>query len=655
MTQPLPKSNDQAPVSADILNVYKIEPPKKLPSKHKRAAKIAVLVIVAGVVIMVGAAGITYAYTKDHILPGTSVGGVNLGGLDRLAATELLQRRFETLLDTGLQVELYGDVQTIDLRTNVATDPDLVYQLIDWDVNASVDQALNVGHSNNQLRDFFSPLYHLTVAPVKIDPELVIAETRLVNAMRDTFPNAESLGTPTDFVFTGEADELSATVTPAIEGAVLDTDTALTQLARDAADFELGTLALRLVERSAVISQIEAETLISAALAAVKQAPYSLNFTPEYGDELTYNIAADDLKVWLLPSIGPDDEPMLTLDTNAMQDFLNGIHTDIDIAPQDAKFVVEGNRVIEFQESHDGFVINDDKVLEDLIAVLGTDDHEIVMAAERTPPSIPTGSANDLGINEVLGVGFSSFAGSPSNRRANIRHGADKLNGILVAPGETLSLLEKLRPFTIADGYLPELVIKGDQIIPEIGGGLCQIGTTTFRAALNSGLDIAERRNHSLVVSYYNDPSNGQPGTDATIYDPAPDLKIINDTGHYIMLATDVDSTNNELHFTFWGTSDGRQGSYTPPVVLSWSGYGSTIEKETTALAPGVRQCQAPHPGATTTFDYNIIHPDGTTTTEEFYSSYRSLPTICLVGIGSAAPPVEVQGVSDEPIEILQN
>jgi vancomycin resistance protein YoaR len=641
---------DKAP---DMLNVYKVEPPKNLPSKHGRAAKMAVLVVVIGAVIIVGAAGATYAYTKDRILPGTSVGGVNVGNLDRLAATELLQSRFDALIDAGLQVELYGQVEHLDLHTNVATDPDLVYQLIDWDVNASVDQALSLGHTGNQLRDFFSPLYRFALAPAKIEPEYVFAETRLINALRDAFPNAESTGTPTDFVFSGSGEDMEVTVTEAVEGAVLDTDEAFDRLRTDAADLNLSTLELRLVERTAVISKAEAETLIPAATQAVAEAPYTLSFSPEYGDIFSYTVSAEDLKIWLLPGKDENGAALLSLDTAAMETFLNGIHADIDIAPQDAKFVVEGDRVVEFQESRDGFVINDDRVLADLLAALGTSDDNIVLAAEQTPPTIPTGSANDLGIKEVLGVGFSSFAGSPGNRRANIRHGADKLNGLLVPPGETLSLLEKLRPFTVADGYLPELVIKGDEIIPEIGGGLCQIGTTTFRAAMNSGLDIAERRNHSLVVSYYNDPSNGNPGTDATIYDPAPDLKIVNDTGHHIMLVTEVDSTRSELHFTFWGTSDGRQGSYTPPVVLSWTGYGSTIEKPTTSLAPGVRQCQSPHPGATTTFDYNIVMPDGTTKTREFFSSYRSLPTICLVGVGSTtqAPTTgTVEGVSDEPI-----
>ena len=133
------------------------------------------------------------------------------------------------------------------------------------------------------------------------------------------------------------------------------------------------------------------------------------------------------------------------------------------------------------------------------------------------------------------------------------------------------SLIAALRPFTLEDGYFPEMVIKGDEIKPEVAGGLCQIGTTTFRAAMNSGLPIVERQNHSLVVNYYNDPSNGKPGTDATIYEPAPDLKFLNDTGHYILFEAKMNEDDKSLKYTFWGTADGRRGSYSPPIVRSWT------------------------------------------------------------------------------------
>ncbi len=580
--------------------------------------------------------GTTYALAKSYeerILPHVSVAGINVSGLDRLAASEVLQAKFIAMIESGLTAELFSETQHLALQPTGATDPDLVYQLADWDISKSVDYALGIGRNQGKLTSYLSPLYYATIGQVNIRPVIVLAETRLMDAIREAFPEAESPGAPTDFVFTETNGELTVSINPAQEGAILDMSHALATIRQDAEDLDLQTLQLRLVERTLGITADEAQTLIPQAIAAVEGAPYRLIFTDEYNTETSYEVSADNLKTWLLPGRDEFDQPAITLDVVAMDQFLTRIHDKIDVRPQNAVFVVEGDRVIQFSESRDGFIINDDTLLKDLTRSIGTEDKDIAIAAERTPPEVSTADANDLGIKEILGVGTSNFAGSPSNRRANIRHGASKLNGVLIPPGETLSLLEKLRPFTTADGYLPELVIKGDEIIPEIGGGLCQIGTTTFRASMNSGLDIIERRNHSLVVSYYNDPANGNPGTDATIYDPSPDFKVKNDTPAHIMLVTEVDEAKSELRFTYWGTSDGREGSYTPPVVLSWTGYGTPIEKETDSLAPGERKCQSPHPGATTTFDYTISRADGSSETESFFSSYRSLPTVCLVGI----------------------
>jgi vancomycin resistance protein YoaR len=222
------------------------------------------------------------------------------------------------------------------------------------------------------------------------------------------------------------------------------------------------------------------------------------------------------------------------------------------------------------------------------------------------------------------------------------------LNGLLIAPDETFSLLNALKPFETENGYLPELVIKGDKIQPEIGGGLCQIGTTTFRAAMNSGLPIVSRSNHSLVVSYYNDPANGNPGTDATIYDPAPDFQFKNDTGHYLLFQAEMDETTQNLRFTFWGTSDGRKGSYTPPTVIRWIGVGDPINTETLDLEPGEKKCQSAHVGADTTFTYSVVRPDGTVETTGYPSHYRPLPEICLVGVEELSTPDGLQPATDD-------
>jgi vancomycin resistance protein YoaR len=98
-----------------------------------------------------------------------------------------------------------------------------------------------------------------------------------------------------------------------------------------------------------------------------------------------------------------------------------------------------------------------------------------------------------------------------------------------------------------AHGWYQELVIKGNETVPEYGGGLCQVGSTSFRMALASGLEIVERRNHSYRVRYY-EPA----GTDATIYSPAPDFRFKNNTNHHILITSEIQG--DMLAFYAWGT-----------------------------------------------------------------------------------------------------
>lgn len=610
-----------------------------------RAFKWSGLVVIVCASILGATAYATHAKYSKLILPNVYIAGTSVSGLDQISALTTLQKQVDELLNKGLNIELGNETKNIPLTLRGANDPDVVYQLIDIDITTAVNDALKIGRSENRFISFFSPLWYLIFGKNNIEPPITIAETRLIDTIKAAFPNAESAGTPTDFVVSWQpTGDLSVDVVEAVPGSTIDTKTDLRKLRSDVSDLSLGTLHLHLVERGAELSADEARTLIPEATQALKNAPYILTFTKDDGTSLVYTISQKDLSIWLKPVKDETDLPQLGLDTEAMLALRTDIHTAIDISAKDAKFSVEDNKVTEFIPSRDGLTVDDDLLLASLLEAFSKNEsnQSIILSVKRTEPSVPIASANSYGIKEKIGQAITSYSGSPKNRRANIKHGAEKLNGILIAPGETLSLIEKLKPFTLEDGYLAELVIKGDEIIPEIAGGLCQIGTTTFRAAMNSGLDIVERRNHSLVVSYYNDPSNNNPGTDATIYDPAPDLKIKNDFGSYIMLVTEVNEEKSELTFTFWGTNDGRTGSYTPPQVLSWTKTGAPIEKFSDKLAAGQRSCQAAHPGATTSFDYNITYGDGTTFTENYTSTYRALPQVCLVGRGTDSSSAEV-------------
>ncbi|PIR95193.1 hypothetical protein COT95_00045, partial [Candidatus Falkowbacteria bacterium CG10_big_fil_rev_8_21_14_0_10_37_6] len=163
------------------------------------------------------------------------------------------------------------------------------------------------------------------------------------------------------------------------------------------------------------------------------------------------------------------------------------------VEPTEAKFEIENGKVTEFSASKKGQTLNIASTvaaLEDIIQLAenSTATTSVQIVIDELASEITNETVNDLGIKELIGSGHSNFAGSPANRRHNIRVGADAVNGTLIKPGEEFSLLKTLGKIDASTGYLPELVIKGNKTIPEYGGGLCQIGTTVFRGSTESGL-----------------------------------------------------------------------------------------------------------------------------------------------------------------------
>ncbi len=191
------------------------------------------------------------------------------------------------------------------------------------------------------------------------------------------------------------------------------------------------------------------------------------------------------------------------------------------------------------------------------------------LSVHSTQPQRLLSELNDLGITELIGRGESKFTGSPANRRHNIKVGMNKIKGVIIKPGEEFSFNKYLGPVEASEGFLPELVIKGNETIPELGGGLCQVSSTTFRAAMHAGLPITQRRNHSYAVQYY-----APQGSDATIYPGVIDLKFRNDTGKSILIWPYLKG-NDILIFDFYGTRDGREVKLNQPVVYDRKSNGA--------------------------------------------------------------------------------
>ena len=327
-----------------------------------------------------------------------------------------------------------------------------------------------------------------------------------------------------------------------------------------------------------------------------------------------------------------------TLNEDKLQNILSPIEKKTYIAPVNALFQVENNRVTAFKESSEGKMLNSEsakKFIENKIVQIAKSDNSQTYVYKIPDiilkPEITTDKANSFGIVEPIGEGLSFFPHSIPNRIFNINLASQRVNGILLKPGEEFSFVKHLGDVSKFTGYAQAYVISGGKTVLGDGGGVCQVSTTLFRALLNAGLPITERRAHAYRVSYYE--SQSPPGLDATVYYPSVDLKFTNDTGNYILIQSFVDLENQMLRYVLYGKKDGRTVELTNPVVTNYIPAPEATRQDDPTLPKGtVKQIDFAAAGATVVFN-RIVKRDGKIIINEKYTSrYSPWRAVYLVG-----------------------
>ena len=307
------------------------------------------------------------------------------------------------------------------------------------------------------------------------------------------------------------------------------------------------------------------------------------------------------------------------------------IASAINREPQDPKFNFENGRVTEFLPAKDGIELDGEKFKEILIQSLDKDLKPFDVPVKRTPPETTTEKVNNLGIKELIGKGTSKFRGSIPSRVHNIEVASSRLNGILIKPGEIFSFNNVLGDVSKFTGYQEAYVIREGKTILGDGGGVCQVSTTLFRAALKAGLPITERQAHAYRVGYYEQDS--PPGLDATIYGPSPDLKIKNDTPAHILIQAKVDRKNSSLIFELYGTNDGRVATTSKPITTDVVKPEEDLYIDDPTLPAGtVKQTEHRANGARVIFNYLIQRNSETIYKKTFISNYRPWQAVYLRG-----------------------
>ncbi len=311
-------------------------------------------------------------------------------------------------------------------------------------------------------------------------------------------------------------------------------------------------------QSSASFTPVSTNSIASAKLANLTDKGLVLVFK-----EKRFVVSPEEFKAWV-EKYGRSftGKQEYRINQQKITSYLENIAKEIDTAPTDALLSVSNGKITEFSTAQRGRLLNIPESRVNIISALTQNayssaktpngENAIELVIDEIDPKLALDKINDLGINTLLGRGESNFTGSPNPRIHNIGVGAKIFNGVLLRPGQEFSFNQTLGAIDASSGYLPELVIKGGKVIPEYGGGLCQVSTTLFRAAVTSGLVILERHPHSIPVRYYNPQ-----GFDAAIYPGVSDLKFKNDTPAYILIQSSI--SGSKLYFEIYGTSDGRK------------------------------------------------------------------------------------------------
>ena len=282
------------------------------------------------------------------------------------------------------------------------------------------------------------------------------------------------------------------------------------------------------------------------------------------------------------------------------------------------------------------------------IEALQSSVHDIVLPVIETQPEITVKDKElaELGITEVVTVGESDYRGSPYNRRHNIATGLNRFNGHLVLPGETFSFNAVLGPVNATTGYKKELIIFGDKTLPDYGGGLCQVSTTTYRGVWEYGFPIGQRINHSYSVRYY-----FPQGTDATIYPPYKDVQFLNDSAHALLLQTHIE--DGRAYVIYYGTKDDRESQLLGPFVWGQTQPPPDKVEYTTELAPGeTKKVGERVPGIKAAWFRITKKPDEEEEIiESYYSNYEARPRYTQIGVAAtpaAVPTHDLTGTVEE-------
>ncbi len=562
----------------------------------------------------------------NRIFAGVRVAGVDLSELTREQAAARLQEQLSLFQGPTIFLRYAGQVWPL-------TSADLGVQV---DVQATSQAAFGLGRRANPL-DALTAQWQLASAGANLAPVLTAGEVQAADLLqrvaqaidrpaRDATVTIQGLQVLTTAAQTGRDTDLQATWA-AVQA----------QLARGGS----GTVDVVVHELPPLVSDVES---VAEQARRLLRTPLLLSYPGNAAEgEAPQQFALDPVQLagWLhiIPQPAASGGISLTLqvDESRLAAYVETLAASLARATIDARLhfnpIVNpsdptAGQLSVLSPSQPGRVLDVAETVTRTLAALSTGRAQIDLPLQVVKPAVDMRDLEQMGIRELIASGATTFKGSSAARVANIVQGARQFEGVVVPPNGIFSFNRIVGDVSAANGYEDSLVIWGDRTAVGIGGGICQVSTTVFRAAFWAGMPIIERWAHGYVVSWY-----GEPGMDATIFTPNVDFRFRNDTGAYVLIQPELDLTQGRLTFNFYGTKPSRTVERIGPEISNVRQPEPPLYQVDPALAPGVKkQVDWAVDGRDVVVTRVIKQGDQVLRQDKFVSKYQPWRAVYLVG-----------------------
>jgi vancomycin resistance protein YoaR len=469
----------------------------------------------------------------NRIYPNVTVADVALGGLPMNEAATALEARGDAI-EASAVTFTYGDKSWSTTLSDIG---------VAIDEDAALDAAEAIGREDSagdRLRSTFRTARNgsfvslpMTFDNAKLDRWLDQIDHELGVPPR----NAEL-----------KIDGNNVSIVPEVDGAVVDRAAVLDTVTRNLQRLGGTTAELPVTTKVATVRTSDLEP-VRATLTAALSHPVQVTF-----EKSVWTLPAAEIAQFVDQSVATNELGGTSVTIGLNRDKLAAwleerFGDEIQRDPVDAEVGWNGERLVSVEESVDGVTLDAPKLAAAVEQAFFGIGGSVVAPVDTTSPEIDSKNLNALGITTLLGSGQSNYSGSSDGRATNVAVGASLLNGTLIPPHGVFSFNDSIGLIDEEKGFVEAQVIDGEKIGKDIGGGICQVSTTVFRAAFLAGLPITEWWPHRFRIGFY-ELDGWEPGLDASILQPTDDpatwadFKFENPSDSWMLVESWTDGVN---------------------------------------------------------------------------------------------------------------